>query len=129
MLTVFDVFLMMIRCRSGAGVLALEWYGGRVLVMVSGTALDVGAGRGIASYALAREGFSVTALEPDPSPVVGAAALRALAKETSLGINVVEEFSERFAAFRCQFRCRFCARRVASHAKPEQAFAWNYTAS
>jgi SAM-dependent methyltransferase len=55
----------------------------------------VGAGRGIASYALAREGFMVTALEPDPSAIVGAAAIRALAAEAELQIDVVEEFSER----------------------------------
>ena len=60
-----------------------------------GKALDVGAGRGIASYALAREGFQVTSLEPDPSAIVGAGAIRALAAEAALPISVVEEFSER----------------------------------
>ena len=58
-------------------------------------ALDVGAGRGIASYALAREGFSkVVALEPDTSDIVGAAAIRLLAQQTDLPIEVIENFSE-----------------------------------
>jgi len=61
----------------------------------SGAALDIGAGRGIASYALALEGFAVTALEPDASDLVGAGAIQSLADEAHLTINVVQEFSER----------------------------------
>lgn len=73
-----------------------EWQDIRLLLRGRhGTALDVGAGRGIASYALAREGFAVTSLEPDPSDLVGAGAIRALARESGLLIGVVEDFSER----------------------------------
>ena len=62
--------------------------------------LDLGAGNGIASLALARHGWLVAALEPDRSNEVGAGAIRALASETGLPIEVVEEFGERlpFAA-------------------------------
>ena len=73
-----------------------EWHAvSQLLRGRTGKALDVGAGRGIASYALAREGFEVTSLEPDPSAIVGATAIRALAAEAALPISVVEEFSER----------------------------------
>jgi SAM-dependent methyltransferase len=58
-------------------------------------ALDVGAGRGIASFALSTEGFQVTALEPDGSALVGAQAIRTLAREEHLSINVVQSVSER----------------------------------
>jgi SAM-dependent methyltransferase len=73
-----------------------EWQAvSKLLQNRTGKALDVGAGRGIASYALARSGFAVTALEPDPSAVVGTAAIRHLAAEARLPIEVIEEFSER----------------------------------
>lgn len=72
-----------------------EWGAIRALLPQSrGAALDVGAGRGIASYALAREGFQVTALEPDPSPLVGSGAIRALARDAHVEIGVMEGFSE-----------------------------------
>jgi SAM-dependent methyltransferase len=60
-----------------------------------GHALDVGAGRGIASFALAKDGFSVVALEPDPSPLVGAAAITSLIGDTGLPIEVCQQHSER----------------------------------
>lgn len=77
-------------------------------------ALDVGAGRGIASYALARDGFDVVALEPDPSALVGAAAIRGLAQETGLAIRVAEEFSERLPFDDASFDVIF-ARAVLHH--------------
>lgn len=72
-----------------------EWQAIRAFLPTTGKALDIGAGRGIASYALAQEGLDVTALEPDPSTLVGAGAIRGLARDGGVAIRVVEEFSER----------------------------------
>jgi len=92
-----------------------EWQAvSRFLEGRGGKALDVGAGRGIASYALAREGFTVAALEPDPSAIVGAAAIRQLAKDCRLPIDVVEEFSERLPFADAAFDLVF-ARAVLHH--------------
>ncbi len=73
-----------------------EWAAVRKLLprAAGARALEVGAGRGIASFALARAGFSVTALEPDGSEIVGAQAIRHLAAEAKLRIDVVQEYSE-----------------------------------
>ena len=59
-----------------------------------GNALDLGAGRGISAYALARDGWTVTAIEPDPSDIVGAGAIRRLAIETGTAITVVQQPAE-----------------------------------
>lgn len=56
--------------------------------------LDLGAGRGIASYAFARDGCRVTAVEPDTSDLVGAGSIRALARKTGLPIRIVEDYGE-----------------------------------
>lgn len=98
-----------------------EWLAVRTaLTGRTGNALDVGAGRGIASYALAREGFAVTALEPDSSDLVGAGAIRALARDSRLPIQVVEEFSERLPFADSTFDVVF-ARAVLHHTRDLEA--------
>lgn len=72
-----------------------EWIAVRGLLKGNrGMALDLGAGRGISSYALARDGWKVSALEPDPSEVVGAGAIRLLARDAKLDIGVEQNWGE-----------------------------------
>lgn len=98
-----------------------EWTAVRELLAGrSGKALDVGAGRGIASYALAKEGLEVTALEPDHSELVGGGAIRSLAAESGLPIRVVEDFSERLPFADGTFDVVF-ARAVLHHTRDLEA--------
>lgn len=66
----------------------------RLLPEVKGKVLDLGSGRGISAYALAADGWQTTALEPDPSLLVGAGAIRSLAREAGLAITVVQDWGE-----------------------------------
>jgi len=79
-------------------------------------ALDLGAGRGIASYALAKNGWNVLAVEPDPSMLVGAGAIQELADKHKLPIKILKEFGEQINCDSDAFDLVF-ARQVLHHAK------------
>ncbi|WP_441255993.1 methyltransferase domain-containing protein [Tardiphaga sp. 285_C5_N1_2] len=90
-----------------------------LLPPASGRALDMGAGRGISSYALARDGWQVTALEPDPSNLVGAGAIRMLSQATGYPIEIAAEYSERLPFADATFDVVNC-RQVLHHARDLQ---------
>jgi len=50
---------------------------------------DIGSGNGIASIAFALEGHKVFSIEPDPSIVIGAGAIRKLTNEYHLNGKVI----------------------------------------
>jgi len=56
--------------------------------------LDIGAGRGISSYAFAKDCCRVTALEPDKSHLVGISAIKELIKSSGLPIRAVQGHGE-----------------------------------
>ena len=93
-----------------------EWLATLKLLPTPGAALDIGAGRGIASYALARDGWKVTALEPDHSEIVGAAAIRELSAASDVGIEVVEQWGETLPFQAGSFDLVYC-RAVLHHAR------------
>jgi len=73
-----------------------EWQAIRSLMPEQkGKALDIGAGQGISSYALAKDGWDVIALEPDPSDLVGTGAINRLAEENQLQITITGNAGEK----------------------------------
>lgn len=86
-----------------------------------GTALDVGAGNGIVSFALVRDGWSVSALEPDPSDLVGAGAIRRLSAHAGRTIQVLESFGEDVGLPPASFDL-VIARQVVHHAQNLDSF-------
>lgn len=94
-----------------------EWTAVEALLPATpGRALDIGSGRGIAAYALAESGWQVTALEPDPSSVVGAGAIRELARASSRHIEIVETWGEELPFQDASFDVVHC-RQVLHHAR------------
>lgn len=73
-----------------------EWQAVRELLPLpeGGRALDLGAGRGVASFALARDGWTVDAVEPYDSDLVGIGAISEIARIADLPIDVHQVSAE-----------------------------------
>lgn len=80
------------------------------------TAVDIGAGQGVSSAALALAGIQVTAIEPDPSALVGRRAIEELALALQLPILAVEGTAETIPAADGAFDFAL-ARQVLHHAR------------
>jgi SAM-dependent methyltransferase len=98
-----------------------EWAALQSWLPPRGRVLELGAGRGITSWAFAKAGWEVTALEPDPSEVVGAGAIRSLAAETGVTIEVVESWGETLPFAEGSFELVY-GRAVFHHARDLEAF-------
>jgi SAM-dependent methyltransferase len=81
-----------------------------------GKVLELGAGRGIVSYAFACIGCEVTALEPDASKLVGQGAIAELSAHSPRPIEILAEWGERIPAADASYDIVFC-RCVLHHAR------------
>lgn len=99
-----------------------EWEAARrLLPAVRGRALDVGSGRGIVAFALAADGWAVEAIEPDPSRIVGAHAIRDLNRRTRVAIRVEQAVGEALP-FRAGLFDLVYGRQVLHHMVNPEAF-------
>jgi SAM-dependent methyltransferase len=88
----------------------------KLLPQGAGRVLDLGSGRGIVAHALSKSGWTVTAAEPDPSPIVGGEAIRRLSRATGTPIEVIECYGEAIACESESFELVHC-RAVLHHAQ------------
>jgi SAM-dependent methyltransferase len=72
-----------------------EWQALKTYLPKLGKVLDIGSGRGISAYAFAKEGWQVNALEPDGSEIVGAGAIKLLAEDNGLNIEIEQTWGEK----------------------------------
>jgi ubiquinone/menaquinone biosynthesis C-methylase UbiE len=88
----------------------------RYLPNIKGNVLDVGAGRGISSFAFAKDGWKITALEPDSSLIVGTGAIEKISRDANLDIEIIREWGEKIPFPNESFDVVF-ARQALHHAK------------
>ena len=100
-----------------------EWAGICKLLegWIPGRVLEMGAGRGTTSFAFASVGCDVTALEPDPSPIVGCGAIDELNKSLPNPIRILTQWGERIDVPDQSFDIVFC-RATLHHAHDINAF-------
>jgi SAM-dependent methyltransferase len=84
------------------------------------TVLDIGAGRGISSFAFARDGWRVIALEPDPSNLVGTGAIASLAASGNVDIGTIRGWGESIPFNNASFDFVY-GRQVLHHARDLRA--------
>jgi SAM-dependent methyltransferase len=65
--------------------------------------LDMPGGNGIATYALANAGFTVSTVEPDPSISVGRGAIRKVLEAAGLNAIIVDAYGESLPFADCEF--------------------------